>query len=82
MDLLISWSILVLTVYQWVIIACMIIGFFPEFQNNEFAKILSRMVDPFLMIFRKFVPTIAGWDLSIMVALLALHFAIRGLSGW
>lgn len=82
MDLLISWSIFVLRVYQWVIIACIIIRWFPEFQNNEFARILSRIADPFLVVFRKFIPPIAGWDLSTMVALFALQFAIEGLRLW
>jgi YggT family protein len=82
MDLLISWSLFALTAYQWAIIACIIISFFPEFQHNDFAKILSRIADPFLAIFRKFIPPIGGWDLSTLIALIVLRIAIQGLLLW
>lgn len=82
MDLLVDLSIYILTGYQFVIFACIIISFFPDFQNNEFARILSRIADPFLVIFRKLIPPIAGWDLSTLIALLVLRIAIQGLQAW
>lgn len=82
MNLLISWSIFVLTMYQWVIFACIIISFFPEFKNNEFARMLSRIADPFLAAFRKLIPPIGGFDFSTLVALIVLRIAIQGLQLW
>ena len=55
---------------------------FPEFQNNEFARILSQIADPFLAVFRKVIPPIGGWDISTLVALITLRFAIQGLHLW
>lgn len=82
MDLLVSGAIFVLNIYQWVIFACIIISFFPEFKNNEFAQMLSRIADPFLAAFRKFIPPIAGFDFSTLVALIVLRIAIQGLLLW
>ena len=82
MNLIISWLVFALTIYQWVIAACIIISFFPEFQNNEFARFLSQLVDPYVAIFRKFIPPIGGWDFSALVAIITINLAIRGLRGW
>ncbi|MCL2560530.1 MAG: YggT family protein [Turicibacter sp.] len=82
MEILINWAIFALRIYQWSILACIILRRFPEFQNNEFARIVSRIVDPFLEVFRKIIPPLGGFDLSVLVAIFALQLAISGLSLW
>jgi len=71
-----------LQLYSWMIFACIILRYFPEFQRNKFARTLSNIVDPFLAIFRKYIPSIGGIDLSPLVAILLLNLASQGLSNW
>ena len=82
MEILIRGAVWLLNAYSWMVFACVILSWFPELQRNKIAEILSRIVDPFLAIFRKFIPSIGGWDVSPLVAILLLHFAALGLSRW
>ena len=82
MDVLVNFAVTVLRLYQWVIFACIILKYFPEYQDNEFARTLSRIADPFLDLFRAVIPSVGGINLSTLVALLSLQLAIRGLSLW
>jgi len=80
MNMLISLAIWLLNAYSLMILACVILSWLPELQNNKIAKILSRIVDPFLAIFRGIIPPIGGWDLTPMIVMGLLHLAATGLS--
>lgn len=72
----------ILQVYSIMIFICIIISYFPELRRTKGAGILSDLVDPFLAPFRKYVPSIGNYDISGLVALILLQFAIRGLTQW
>ena len=80
MNSLIDLLVLVLNIYWWMIMACLLLSWLPELQNNNIAKFLSRAVDPVLAPARKIVPRIGNVDISGLVVLVLIHFAIRGLS--
>ena len=82
MDILIRSAIWLLNAYSLMIFACIIIRWVPELQHNKVAEILSRIVDPFLAIFRRFIPTLGGWDISPIVAMGLLQLAVSGLARW
>lgn len=82
MEMIIRSFILILNVYNLMIFACVILSWFPELQRNKIAEVLSRLVDPFLAIFRRFIPNIGGLDISPLVAILLIQLAIRGLMSW
>ena len=82
MDILISWAILLLHAYTMMIIACVIIRWVPELQHNKVAEILSRIVDPFLAMFRRFIPSFGGWDFTSVIAVALLQLAASGLAQW
>ena len=82
MEMLISTAILVLDIYTWMILACVIISWIPELQRNKIAEILSRIVDPFLAIFRRFIPPIGMLDITPLVAMMLLQLSATGLSRW
>jgi len=82
MEILISVATTLLNAYQFMIFAYIILRWFPEFQNNKFAEILYKAVDPFLAIFRGMIPPIGGIDLSVMLALILLQIATAGLALW
>ena len=80
MDILISLVILVLNVYMWMIIACIILSWLPELQKNKIAEALSRTVDPVLAPFRKIIPPIGNLDFTAAIVAALIYFAITGLS--
>ena len=82
MDMLIRGAIWLLNAYSLMIFACVIISWMPELQRNKVAEILSRAVDPFLALFRRYIPTVGGWDLSPIVAMGLLQLAVSGLARW
>jgi len=82
MDLLINVAVWLLNAYSMMIFICVIISWLPELQHNKIAEILSRIVDPFLAMFRRFIPPIGGVDLSSVIALILLRLAASGLARW
>ena len=82
MRMLISSAIWLLDAYSLMIFICIIISWVPEWQQSKFAEILSRIVDPFLAPFRRWIPPLGGWDISAVVAITLLQLAARGLASW
>ena len=80
MDILLSIVILVLNVYMWMIIACIILSWLPELQKNKIAEVLSRMVDPVLAPFRKIIPPLGNLDFTAAIVAGLIYFAVVGLS--
>jgi YggT family protein len=68
--------------YYWVILIVRgLLTWFPNIDwMQQIVGILSPVTDPYLNLFR-FVPPIGQIDLSFLVALLALRFAIDALAG-
>ena len=58
-----------------IMIAVRIIGsWFPSFSQNQFMRFLRFYTDPYLNIFRRFIPPIGGmFDLSPLLAFLGLQ---------
>lgn len=44
---------------------------------REVYRVLGTLVEPYLGLFRRFIPPIGGMDLSPIVAILALQFVAR-----
>ena len=82
MNMVIRGVIWLLNAYSWMILACIIISWVPELGRNKVAELLSRLVDPFLALFRKWIPPFGALDLSPMIALALLQVAARGLASW
>lgn len=67
-------------IYTWIILAYCIMTWFPVATGviADIRGALSKIVDPFLGIFRKFIPPIGGMvDISPIVALIVLQFVVR-----
>lgn len=61
------------SIYTLLIIARIIGSWFPEYANHPWMKNVAGLVDPYLDIFRTFIPPIGGTlDVSPVVALFAL----------
>lgn len=66
-------------VYSWLIIVSAILSWVPNIsgtQNSlvaDISKVLHKITEPYLSLFRKFMPPLGGIDFSPVVALLVLQ---------
>lgn len=68
------------TVYMYLIIAYVLLSWLPNARDSFIGEMLGKLVEPYLSIFRRFIPPIGGMiDISPIVALIALRFVIYGL---
>ncbi|NGQ93735.1 YggT family protein [Brevibacillus sp. SYP-B805] len=67
------------TIYQYMVIAYVLMSWVPQMRETGIGQFLERMVEPYLAPFRRFIPTIGFIDISPVVALFALYFAKSGL---
>lgn len=64
---------IVISTYEWIIIAYVISSWLPQFQDHWIVQKLAALSDPYLNFFRAWIPLIAGsLDVSPIVALLVL----------
>jgi YggT family protein len=69
--------------YYWLILISIFGSWFPQFQASKLGVWVSNLVEPYLGLFRRFIPPLGPLDLSPIVALLAFRFisqfALEGL---
>ncbi len=66
-------------IYNYMIIGYILLSWFPNARESAIGQILGRLVEPYLSIFRRFIPPIGGMiDISPIVALFALSFIRMG----
>lgn len=69
----------ILQFYTWLIVAYVLMSWFPmRGVLAEVQRVLASMVEPYLGIFRRFIPPIGAVDISPMIAILVL-WALEGL---
>ncbi|MFF0825581.1 YggT family protein [Brevibacillus sp. NPDC003359] len=66
-------------VYQFMIIAYILMSWVPQMRDTGIGQLLERLVEPYLAPFRRFIPPLGFIDISPIVALIALRFAYAGL---
>lgn len=71
---------LALSLYSWAIIIYIFMSWFPGARESSFGEILGRICEPYLEMFRKFIPPLGMIDFSPIVAILVLHLARSGLT--
>jgi len=65
-----------LMTYFILIIVSVILSWVGQGKSHPFIPLLSQLTEPVLRPIRKFIPPIAGIDLSPMIALIAINFLI------
>lgn len=68
-----------LLVYNYMILAYILMSWFPNARESGIGQFLGKMVEPYLSIFRRFIPPIGMLDISPIVAFIALRFIGSGL---
>lgn len=68
-----------LSVYTYMIIAYVLLSWVPNARDSFIGQLLGRFVEPYLSIFRRFIPAIGGViDVSPIVAIIAMQFITLG----
>lgn len=68
--------------YIWLIIIYVLMSWFPvSGVIADIQRALASVVEPYLGLFRRIVPTVGALDISPIVAILVLQYAMGFLSG-
>lgn len=67
-----------LEVYQMLILAYVLLSWFPNFRGTMVARFLYRACDPYISKFRRIIPPIAGMDFSPLIGFMLLNYAVSG----
>ncbi|ASS75839.1 hypothetical protein CIG75_13185 [Tumebacillus algifaecis] len=82
MEKLIGYVVLALELYRYVLIARVLMSWVPDVERTSFGRILYKVTEPYLSIFRRIVPPLplgGGYiDLSPIVAIFAWLFVQSG----
>lgn len=69
--------------YYWLILISIFGSWFPQFYSTKVGIWIGKLVEPYLGIFRRFIPPLGAIDFSPIVALIAYRyigqFALSGL---
>ncbi|QCJ45081.1 YggT family protein [Bacillus sp. S3] len=69
--------------YYWLILISIFGSWFPRFQTSTVGEWVYKLVEPYLKLFRKFIPPLGPIDFSPIIALFAYRFlssfALEGL---
>jgi YggT family protein len=70
------------TIYMSLIFIRILLSWFPNVNwSDPPFSILSQLTDPYLNIFRSFIPPLGGMDFSPIIAIFALQLIVALLSG-
>ena len=67
-------------IYFYVLIAYVLLSWIPNARDSFIGEMLGKISEPYLSIFRRFIPPIGGMiDVSPIIALIALNFVVEGI---
>ncbi|WP_018753225.1 YggT family protein [Paenibacillus sanguinis] len=67
-------------IYFYMILVYILMSWVPNARESFIGELLGKLVEPYLAIFRRFIPPIMGAiDISPIVALFVLRLAVDGL---
>ncbi|WP_235857671.1 YggT family protein [Paenibacillus albiflavus] len=66
--------LLLLDIYNYLIIAYVLMSWVPNARDSYIGELLGKLVEPYLSIFRKIIPPLGMIDISPIVAFVALRF--------
>ncbi|MFS0861410.1 YggT family protein [Fredinandcohnia sp. 179-A 10B2 NHS] len=68
-----------LEIYSYALIIYILMSWFPNARESAIGQFLTRICEPYLEPFRRFIPPLGMIDISPIVGILVLNFAGRGL---
>ena len=79
MELILFLLINAMTIYSYALIVYILMSWFPGARESGFGQIMGRICEPYLEVFRKFIPPIGMIDFSPIVAIITLNLAKTGI---
>lgn len=79
MDLIFDLLKTLISFYSYALIGYILMSWFPNARESSIGQFLARICEPYLEPFRKFIPPLGMIDISPIVGILTLNFAIYGL---
>ncbi|QHJ70893.1 MULTISPECIES: YggT family protein [Planococcaceae] len=67
-------------IYFYLIIASVLMSWIPSIKESRVGQFITSLTDPYLDIFRKFIPPLGMIDISPIIAIYTLLLASRGIS--
>ncbi|WCK53063.1 YggT family protein [Aneurinibacillus sp. Ricciae_BoGa-3] len=66
-------------IYSYAIIIYILMSWVPQIRETSIGRLLGRIVEPYLSIFRRIIPPLGMIDISPILAFFALRLAESGL---
>ena len=80
MDVVENYIGILYNIYFYMILIYVLMSWVPSVRESFVGQLLGKLVEPYLSIFRRFIPAIGGvLDISPIVALIALRFIVLGI---
>ena len=80
-QLQVQWVPGLFTIYSYLLIIYILMSWIPNLRESQVGVLLGKVTEPYLSIFRRFIPPIGGMlDISPIVAFFVLRFVAGGAS--
>ncbi|WP_018132782.1 YggT family protein [Effusibacillus pohliae] len=66
-------------VYEYILIARVLMSWVPDMERTSLGQFLVKITEPYLGMFRRFIPPLGPIDISPIAALFALYLIQQGL---
>ncbi|MFC7363710.1 MULTISPECIES: YggT family protein [Bhargavaea] len=66
-------------IYSILLVIYVLMSWVPSTRETSIGRLLAKICEPYLDIFRKIIPPIGMIDISPIVALIALNLIVKGL---
>lgn len=60
--------------YSWLIVGYILMSWFPNARESKVGQLIASIVEPYLSIFRKIIPSFGGIDFSPILAIFVYRF--------
>jgi YggT family protein len=81
---IINYVLKAMEIYSWIMIARILMSWVPDVERTSFGRILVKITEPYLGLFRRFIPPLplgGGYlDFSPIVAIFAWSFVKAGVA--
>jgi YggT family protein len=77
---ILNWLTRLVDIYTYVLIIYALLSWFPGGYQSKLGQIITKLAEPYLSLFRRLPLQFAGIDFTVLVAMLLLQFADRGLT--
>ncbi|WP_042349007.1 YggT family protein [Bacillus massiliigorillae] len=79
MGLVLSIVLNVIQIYSYALIVYILMSWFPNARESAIGQFLGRICEPYLEVFRRFIPPLGMIDISPIVGFLVLNLATQGI---